>query len=226
MGAADSGCGGYAELVGHNSAGADLKMGALSSSFSQNVLTLAGDMAFSFSAQVTGHLNGPAGPHGTFDLKCINVFGKDLCTNVPGVAISCDSPVGGGLGLSNYGVTGKSDRTSGGPDIPQLRRGELVALQRAGGFPLNCLLQSRLGLGVVTIGLPFTFGLPNLMIASGSAPSLFATHGQLEANSPMKLQRQYDIVITPTSSLLDQDGYHLTAKSDLSWLAANTVSKP
>ena len=213
------GCGGYAELVGHNSASADVKMGALASAFSPNAIALSGDLAFSFSAQVTGHVNGPAGPHATFDLKCIKIFGKDVCTNVPGVAISCDSPVGGGVGLSNFGISGnRTERVTAQVSVTSDAASWLHYIVQVTS-PSQVPITIEVGLGQLgTLGLPFTFSIPNLTIASGAAPPLFSSHGRLEANMPLSLNRQYDVSVIPVSAILDQTGYRVKARTELLWL--------
>jgi hypothetical protein len=221
-GGGGAGCGGYAELVGHNSASADVKVSSLATTFADNSLSLSADLSFSFAAQVTGHVNGPAGPHATNDLKCINVFGKDICTNVPGIAISCDSPVGGGVGLGSYGVSGN--------------RGERITAQATFTSdntswlhydvtivsPTQVPITIEVGLGQLgTLGLPFTFQVPNTRIASGAAPAVFGNRGQLESKGPVQLLKQYDVSVQPVSSAMSAAGYRFKAKTNIAWLPAS-----
>jgi hypothetical protein len=106
-GGGGAGCGGYANLSGGNTASADLAVGVLAASFTNTGTTVSADFQFSFDAQVVTHINGPAGPHASMELKCIDLglLGRP-CTNVPSVSFSCETPIGGGVSGGSYGVSG------------------------------------------------------------------------------------------------------------------------
>lgn len=221
-GGGGAGCGGYVELVGHNSARADARVSNIATTFADNSLSLSADMSFSFDAQITGHVNGPAGPHDTNDLKCINIFGKDICTNVPGIAISCDSPIGGGFGLGSYSVSGSRDEritakaTFTSDNTSWLHYAVTIVAPTQVAMTIEVDLD-KLG----KLGLPFTFPVPTTTIASGTAPALFGNRGQLESNGQVRMLKQYDISVQPVSSAMSAAGYRFTARTNIMWSPAS-----
>jgi hypothetical protein len=172
-GGGGAGCGGYANVVGGNSASADLKIGQLSSSFTQQGVTVAADFEFSFNAQVTAHVNGPAGPHTSMVLNCIEIFHKRLCTDLPSVTISCDTPIGGGVGLSNYGVHGTRTERLTAAVTMHSDSSTWLAYDVAVVSPDQVPITLEVGLGSLgTAGFPITLPVPHQALLSGKAPNI------------------------------------------------------
>ena len=89
------GCGGYANVVGGNSAQASVAVSQLETKWSTDGIELAGDLNLTLDAQIAVHMNGPAGPRFYMQSNCISIFGHQMCTDLPSTTISCDSPIGG-----------------------------------------------------------------------------------------------------------------------------------
>ncbi len=213
------GCGGYANLVGGNSAQGDLQVSNFSVGWSPQGLTASADFNFSFNAQVTGHVNGPAGPHPTWVLNCIHLpwpINKDVCTNLPSATISCETPVGGGLGLGSYGIHGqRTEKLTAAINLHSDESSWLL-YDAAIVSPDQIPITIEVGLGQLgTAGFPINFPVPHQPLLTGKAPSVFGQEGQLQM--PQTKSKGYTLTATPQKSSLDETGYAATGKIDLKW---------
>jgi len=217
-GGGGAGCGGYAELVGGNSASANLQIGNLSSTWTENQgLTESADFQFAFDGQVTGHVNGPAGPHPTMVLNCVNLGFARPCTDVPSVTVSCDTPIGGGVGLGSYGVHG--DRTERITVNMGLRSdpSSWLIYDVAIASPNQIPITVQVGLGSLgTVGIPVNFDVPHQALLSGKAPSIFSQTGMLQSTAA-HLSKKYTFAIGPTTGTVLADGYAAVGTISVQW---------
>jgi hypothetical protein len=219
VGGGGLGCGGYAEVVGGNSANADLQISNLSSTWIANQgLTESADYQFSFNAQVTGHVNGPPGPHVNWVMRCVDLWLARPCTLVPDPpVISCSSPIGGGVGLGSYGVNG--DRTERLTVTMNLRSdpSSWLIYDVAVTSPDQIPITVSVGLGQLgSVGIPISFNIPHQALFSGKAPSVFSQSGLLE--DPIShLSKKYSFSITPTGGTVQADGYAALGKLAVQW---------
>jgi len=214
------GCGGYAELVGGNSANANLQVANLVPSWKVGEgFTESADFQFAFDAQVTGHVNGPAGPHPTWVLNCVHLplVNKDVCTNLPSVTVSCETPVGGGIGLGSYGIHG--DRTERLTAAVSLHSDSSSWLD----YDLKVLspnqvpITIQIGMGQLgTLGLPFAFDVPHQALMSGKAPLLFSQSGIIESPNG-SFSKKYSISATPSSGTVGTNGYAAVGTIRIQW---------
>jgi hypothetical protein len=211
------GCGGYAELVSGNSANADLALSNLASTWSPSGIQESMDFAFSFHAQVTGHVNGPAGPHTTMVLNCVNLGFARPCTNLPSVTVSCETPIGGGAGLGSYGISGdRTERLTANLNLHSDGTNWLIydlALASPDQIPITI----SVGLGQLgTAGFPISFGIPHQVILSGKAPPLFAQYGIIDIPNS-SIHKKYVITLKPTAGSANGDGYSALGTLDVQW---------
>jgi hypothetical protein len=217
-GGGGAGCGGYAELVGHNSASADLQISNLSGTWTNQGFTEAADFQFSFDAQVTGHVNGPAGPHTFMVSNCTKIFGVTQCLPpLPSVTISCETPVGGGVGLGSYGVHGdRTERITATLSLHSDQSSWLIydlAITAPDQIPITV----SVGLGQLgSVGIPINFGVPHQPLVSGKAPSAFGESGLLD-NPITHASKKYSFAITPTTGTVQADGYAAVGKLNVQW---------
>lgn len=217
-GGGGAGCGGYAELVGGNSASANLQIGNLTSSWTAGQgLAESADFQFSFDGQVTGHVNGPAGPHTTMVLNCVNLGFARPCTDLPSVTISCDTPIGGGVGLGSYGVHGdRTERITVNMALHSDPSSWLiydVAIASPNQIPITV----QVGLGPLgTAGIPINFDVPHQVMLSGKAPSIFSQTGVLE-NVAAHFSKKYGLTIAPTAGTVLADGYAAVGTINVQW---------
>lgn len=213
------GCGGYANLVGGNSAQADLKVGNFSTAWSQQGLSASAQYDFSFNAQVTGHVNGPAGPHATWVLNCVHIgwpFNKDVCTNLPSTTISCDTPIGGGVGLGSYGVHGTRTETLTAALNLHSDASNWLLYDVAIVSPDQIPMTIEVGLGQLgTAGFPVTFPVPHQPLLTGSAPSLFEQVGDFDV--PGATSKHYKFTAAPTGGSTSSTGYAAVGKITVAW---------
>lgn len=217
-GGGGAGCGGYAELVGHNSATVDLQISNLSGTWTNQGFNEAADFQFSFDAQVTGHVNGPAGPHTFMVSNCTKIFGVTQCLPpVPSVTISCDTPVGGGVGLGSYGVHGdRTERITATLNLHSDQSSWLVydlAITAPDQIPITV----SVGLGQLgSVGIPISFGIPHQALVPGKAPTVFSQSGLLD--SPIThSSKKYSFTITPTAGNVQANGYAAVGKLNVQW---------
>jgi hypothetical protein len=218
VGGGGAGCGGYAELVGHNSASADLVVSNLTGTWTNQGLTEAADFQFSFDAQVTGHVNGPAGPHTFWVSNCTKIFGVTQCLPpVPSVTVSCETPIGGGVGLGSYGVHGdRTERLAATLTLHSDASSWLI-YDLAVTSPDQIPITVSVGLGQLgSVGIPISFNVPHQALLSGKAPSVFSQSGVLE--DPIShSSKKYTFAIAPTAGTVQPDGYAATGKLTVQW---------
>jgi len=209
------GCGGYAELVGGNSASGNLQVGNLASTWKpgQGVVASA-DFQFAFDAQVTGHVNGPAGPHPTWVLNCVHLpwpINKDVCTNLPSVTVSCETPVGGGVGLGSYGISGnRTEKLTAAVTLHSDASSWLV-YDLSVVAPDQVPITISVGLGQLgTLGLPFNFSVPHQTLLSGKAPPIFEQAGMVDIPGT-HTSKKYSLSVVPTAATVKTEGYEVKA---------------
>jgi hypothetical protein len=215
-GGAPAGCGGYAELSGHNSLSANLGVSQLVPSLSDKGFSLTGEYKFSFDAQVVAHGNGPPGPR--MELKCLDLGFAKPCTEVPVTLPTCDTPLGGGISLGSYGVSG--NRTEAITALLALHSdsNHWLTYDLSVISPDSIPITVSIGLGALgTLGVPFTFQVPHQPLLTGSAPDIFGGTGTIESNSVLNFRRQYTVTISPSSSTVGPNGYIVRGKAAVSW---------
>jgi hypothetical protein len=214
-GSGGAGCGGYAALDRADSAQADLKICALNTQFGGGALTASGRFSFSFRVQVRGHVHGAPTPTVRWVQDCA------VCPPRPQPGTTCDTQVGGGVGVGSMGLKGNREETV----VVRLtvRSDEAACLRYDLSLdsPKTIPITIEAGLGSLgTVGLPFTFGLPQSTLASGTAPPLFGDRGRLELEQPVLVTKEYDLKIAPKSFLLSQTGYQVKSAVAITWRKA------
>jgi hypothetical protein len=218
VGGGGLGCGGYAELVGHNSANADLLVSNLSGTWTNQGLTESADFQFSFDAQVTGHVNGPPGPHTFWVSNCTKIFGVTQCLPpLPSVTISCETPLGGGVGLGSYGVHGERTEKLVATLTLHSDQSSWLIYDAAITSPDQIPITVSVGLGQLgSVGIPISFNVPHQPLLSGKAPSVFSQSGLLEVPVSHS-SKKYSFAITPTGGSVQGDGYAALGKLSVQW---------
>jgi hypothetical protein len=217
VGGGGFGCGGYAELVGGNSLSGDLDLHDASSTWSKDGETMSVAFDFSFNGQVTGHVNGTAGPHATWVLNCVNLGFARPCTNLPSTTISCDTPIGGGIGLSNYGVSGKRSDHIGANLRPHSDSSNWLSYDVSIVAPDQIPITIDVGLGQLGhVGFPINVGIPHQPLLSGKAPNIFSHSGVL-VEPTSRISKSYQVDLVPTVGTVQDDGYAVVGKLSIKW---------
>ncbi len=213
-----AGCGGYATLSGGNTANADLAVGALAASFTNTGATVSADFQFSFNAQVVTHINGPAGPHGTMVLNCIDLgpLGRP-CTNLPSVTVSCETPIGGGVSGGSYGVSGnRTDRLTAAASLHS-DDSTWLAYDVAITSPDQIPITIEVGLGQLgRVGFPITVPVPHQALLSGKAPNILDQSGTITIPS-LQLSKSYKLTASGVVGSVNPTGYAAAGKLAVQW---------
>ncbi len=213
QGGGGAGCGGFANVVGGNSATAQIKVGRFATAWTEQGLKASADLEFAFRAQVKAHMRGAAGPHVYMGLQCL----LGVCTDVPQVTVSCRTPVGGGVSLGSYGVSGtRTERITVNTTLRSDPSSWLiydVAIVSPDEMPMTI----SVGLGQLgTVGIPIKFKVPHTTLMSGKAPPLFAQSGEV-ALASIGLRRAYDVALVPVAGVVGPTGYASKGNVKITW---------
>jgi hypothetical protein len=193
------GCGWYVEVQDGNRAQADMTINNMAAKWSPSGSeAMSVDFAFQASAQIHGHVKGPAGPCSIW---------KPWPT--------CDCPIGGGFGSSVGTSANKSGNFAGAINFTSTPTSWLsyaIEITSPSSIPLTIEVSLQY---IGTIGIPVSIGVPNGVMTSGSAASVFAGSGTLKAGQPPILNKRYDFTVTPTTSIPDATGYAAKATAGI-----------
>jgi hypothetical protein len=217
-GGGGAGCGGYASLSGGNTANADLAVGALTASFTNTGATVSADFQLSFNAQVVTHINGPAGPHVTMVLNCLDLglLGRP-CTNLPSITVSCETQIGGGVSGGSYGVSGnRTERLTAAVSLHSDASTWLsydVAITSPDQIPITI----EVGLGQLgRAGFPITVPVPHQSLLNGKAPDILDQSGRITIPS-LQLSRSYKLAVSGFAGSVNPTGYAASGKLTVQW---------
>jgi len=193
------GCGWYVDVHNGNAAQADMTVNNITANWSSSGSeAMALNFIFGASAQIDGHVNGPAGP-------C------SILHPWP----TCDCPIGGGLG-SSVGTSANKSGSFGGvisfTSSPTSWLLYTLAITTPSSIPLTIDVSLQ---HIGTIGIPTSIAVPNGVVTAGSAASVFSGSGAVKVGTPPILNKSYDVAVTPTSSVPDATGYAAKAKADV-----------
>lgn len=219
QGGGGAGCGGFANVVGGNSASAQLRIGQFTTGWTEQGVTASADLNFAFQAQIHAHVRGAAGPHTFMGQQCVHVwpFKNPVCTDVPQVTISCATPIGGGVGLGSFGLSGtRTERITVKTTLRSDPTSWLiydVAVASPDAIPITI----NIGLGQLgTVGIPISFPVPRTTLMSGKAPPLFAQSGEL-ALASIGLRKLYDVTLVPAAGVVGPAGFASKGKLKITW---------
>ena len=217
-GGGGAGCGGYANLSGGNTASADLAVGVLAASFTNTGATVSADFQFSFNAQVVTHINGPAGPHASMELKCVDLglLGRP-CTNVPSVSFSCETPIGGGVSGGSYGVSGnRTERLTATASLHS-DASTWLAYDVAITSPDQIPITIEVGLGQLgRAGFPITVPVPHQPLLNGKASDVLDQSGTITIPS-LQLSKSYKLAVAGLAGSVNPTGYAASGKLTVKW---------
>lgn len=216
-GGGGAGCGGYANLSGGNTANADLAVGALTASFTNTGATVSADFQSSFNAQVVTHINGPAGPHTTMVLNCINLGFARPCTNLPSVTVSCETPIGGGVSGGSYGVSGnRTERLTAAVSLHS-DASTWLAYDVAITSPDQIPITIEVGLGQLgRAGFPITVPVPHQSLLNGKALDMLDKSGTITIPS-LQLSKSYMLAVAGLAGSVNPTGYAASGKLTVQW---------
>lgn len=209
------GCGYYAELQDRNKLAANLELKSVRPFWAQNNdLNFDADFGFNFSGQVHGVARGAAG-------LCVEqvekkVFGKTIKVPTGKTWMSCDCPVGGGIG-SSAGLSGEKGGTLSGRVTLSSDQNDWLHYELALTGPPELAVTVSVGLEKIgSLGIPITFPVPARVLSVGTAPPLFAETGVVVIPG-LNATKKYEIKVSPKPLVVDDTGYATKASAILHW---------